>query len=137
MGWTSSCRTELAAHFVKFVTLHIFLHNFIKTCSISRSYTSFGIYIEFAISWCGQLFNLRLVLTYLWYKTDLLLATINGNILEKIFVNKNFKIAQTWLCFHQFKQSQVPLERKLSEDSKNGVGFSFPLRLGWDIEVGS
>ena len=56
--------------------------------------------------------------------------TIYGNILGKICFNKNFKIAQTSLFFHQFEQSQVPLERKLPEDSENGTGFSFPLRLG-------
>ena len=64
------------------------------------------------------------------YETDLLLVTIYGNILGKICFNKNFKIAQTSLFFHQFEQSQVPLERELQGEQENGAGFSFPLRLG-------
>ena len=51
-----------------------------------------------------------------------------------MFLNKNFKIAQTSLFCHLFEQSQVPLERKLPGDSENGAGFSFLLRLGWDME---
>ena len=52
--------------FVKFVSLYIFLHNFNKTCSISNSNTSFGICIEFAFSWCGQLFDY----VYFWHRYD-------------------------------------------------------------------
>ena len=51
-----------------------------------------------------------------------------------MFLNKNFTIAQTSLFCHLFEQSQVPLERKLPGDSENGAGFSFLLRLGWDME---
>ena len=51
-----------------------------------------------------------------------------------MFLNKNFQIAQTSLFCNLFEQSQVPLERKLPGNSENGAGFSYLLRLGWDME---
>ena len=53
-----------------------------------------------------------------------------SSVLHEEVPPKFFEITQSSLFLHRFEQSQVPLERKLPEDSENGTGFSFPLRLG-------